>query len=126
VDENGGGCLKYGQIHPPLKLKSQHKPKNYAGKRKGTKENETTGANHDHHGCGCHHGQTMEVTTARGGAHSQAVVASGCPVVVSPLRCVLVRLFGSQIFVLGRLSWAYWLSFATFLDLVGLNLSTFS
>jgi len=68
----------------------------------------------------------VAATTARGAAHGQAVVAFGHPAVVSPLRCVLVHLFGSQVFALHCPSWAYWASFTTSLDLVGLNFSTFS
>ena len=108
-----------------LKANLQDKPKNYAGKRKGTKENKTTGANHDHYGRGCHHGQAVAPTTAHGGAHGQAVVAYGRLPVVYLLRCILVHLFGSRVFALDRPSWVYWTSFATSLHLVGLNFSTF-
>jgi len=102
----------FSQTHHLLKANSQQKLKNRAGKRKGTKENGTTKANHDHHGRGCHHGQI--------------VVASGLPAEVCPLHCVLVYFFGSQVFALNHPSWAYWTSFATTLNLVGLNFSPFS
>jgi len=59
------------QEHPLLKANLQVIPANHGRKRQGTKENETTWANHDHHG------QTMAATTARGGAPSQTMVASG-------------------------------------------------
>ena len=65
--------------HPLLMANSQVKPENRTEKRKGTKKNKTTGTNHDHHGRGCHHIQTMAATTALGGAHGQAVVVVVCP-----------------------------------------------
>jgi len=51
------------------------------------RKTETTGANHDHHDRGCHHGQTVVATMAHGGSHGQAMVASGRPAgFPSPLR----------------------------------------
>jgi len=52
-----------------LKAKQQQTPKNHVGKRKDMKETKAVGANHDHHGRGCHHGHTMAATTGHGGSH---------------------------------------------------------
>ena len=64
------------------------------------------------------------VTTVRGEYHGPTMVASG-PVVPSLLeRCVLCSFWfrGSM----DHLTWAYWASFATPLDLVDINFLLFS
>ena len=40
MDDWNVESVEFGQIHPPLKAKSQHKPKNHAEKRKASKETE--------------------------------------------------------------------------------------
>ena len=80
-------------------------------------ETEVAGANHDHHGYGCHHSQTVATTMGRGGLWPPGSGAS------QTLR--FVQLFGPSSFALDHSSWAYCASFATFLDLAWLKVHAF-
>jgi len=84
----------FSQIHPLLKANSQQKSENRAGKRKVTKENGTTGANHNHHGhdCGNHHSPWWPLVAAA---------------LMLLERCVLYS-FWSEVFALDHPTWAYW------------------
>ena len=125
--ENGewNGMRLSPKCQDTLSFKGQ-KPKNYAGKRKGTKEIKASVADR---GCTAvrpkQHGHAS-TTTGRGEHHGLPMVTSGlCGSVASrTLRFVLfvVRGFLPWIIPLGSIG----LHFANFLDLLGPQLHSFS
>ena len=94
-----------------------------ARKTKSCEKSKQSGANHDHHGCDCHHGQTVAATMAHGDSHSHALVASGHPTPLVFKRYVLCFFLSLQV-----LPWIFRLGplLQPLLTLYDLNFSTFS
>ena len=81
-----------GQIHPTFKGKTQHKPKNNRVRKQRVVENRSNRGEErpPWAGRGSHHGPWWTPRSSCG-AHSPTRL-------VLPLRCVLVHLFGLQVF----------------------------